>query len=51
MIEGSVTVTENTSSYNVTGLNGIDNYNVSVINTCGMMMSDPITVYGKNVLT
>ena len=46
----SVTVPENTSSYLVTGLNGIDNYNVSVTanNSCGMMMSDPATVYGKN---
>ena len=47
----SVTVPENTNSYMVTGLNGVDNYNVSVTanNSCGMMMSDPITVYGKNV--
>ena len=46
----SVTVPENTNSYTVTGLNGVDNYNVSVIanNSCGMMMSDPATVYGKN---
>ena len=46
----SVIVPENTSSYVVTGLNGVDNYNVSVTanNSCGMMMSDPITVYGKN---
>ena len=45
----SVTVPENTNSYMVTGLNGVDNYNVSVTanNSCGMMMSDPITVYGK----
>ena len=45
----SVTVPENTNSYMVTGLNGIDNYNVSVTanNSCGMMMSDPITVYSK----
>ena len=47
----SVTVPENTNSYMVTGLNGVDNYNVSVTanNSCGMMLSDPITVYGKNV--
>ena len=47
----SVTVTENTNSYMVTGLNGVDNYNVSVTanNSCGMMMSDPITAYGKNI--
>ena len=46
-----MTVSENTNSYTVTGLNGIDNYNVSVSanNSCGMMMSDSITVYGKNV--
>ena len=46
-----VTVPENTNSYTVTRLNGFDNYNVSVTanNSCGMMMSDPITVYGKNV--
>ena len=45
----SVTVPENTNSYMVTGLNGVDNYNVSVTanNSCGMIMSDPITVYGK----
>ena len=46
----SVTVPGNTNSYMVTGLNGIDNYNVSVTanTSCGMMMSDPATVYGKN---
>ena len=46
----SVTVGENTNSYMVTGLNGIDNYNVSVTsnNSCGMIMSDSVTVYGKN---
>ena len=45
----SVTVPENTNSYMVTGLNGVDNYNVSVTanNSCGMMRSDPITVYSK----
>ena len=50
MMEGSMTVPENTNSYTVTGLNGIDNYNVSVTanNSCVMMMSDPITVYGKD---
>ena len=47
----SVTVPENTNSHMVTGLNGIDNYNVSVTanNSCGMMMSDPATVYGKKL--
>ena len=46
-----MTVVENTSSYTVTGLSGTDNYNMTVIanNLCGMMMSDPITVYGKIV--
>ena len=51
MISG-VTVPENTNSYTVTGLNGIDNYIVTVTanDSCGMMaLSDPITVYGKNV--
>ena len=52
-----VTVTEytvNMNTYNVTeGVNGMDNYNVSVatINACGMMMSDTVTVYGKNYST
>ena len=47
----SMTVSENTNSYTVTGLSGIDNYNVTVTanNSCGMMMSDPISVDGKNV--
>ena len=50
MISG-VTVPENTNSYTVTGLNGIDDYIVTVTanNSCGMMTSGPITVYGKNV--
>ena len=48
----SVTVPENTNSYMVTGLNGVNNYNVSVTanNSCGMMMSDPVTVYGKSLM-
>ena len=47
----NITVPENTNSYMVTELNDTDNYSVSVtaINSCGMMMSDPITVYGKNI--
>ena len=47
----SVTVPESTNSYMVTGLNDVDNYSVIITanNSCGMMMSDPITVYGKNV--
>ena len=46
----SVTVPENTNRYMVSGLNGVDNYYVIVTanNSCGTMMSDPATVYGKN---
>ena len=42
-------VPENTSSHMVTGLDGVSNYNVSVTanNSCGMMMSEPVTVYGN----
>ena len=49
----NIEVQGNTTSYHVTGLNGVDNYNVSVTakNPCGMMESDSITVYGKNVTT
>ena len=49
----SFTVPENTSSYTVTGLNGIHNYNVSVRannNTGGTNTSDSVTVYGKNLV-
>ena len=48
----NMTIAENTNSYTVTGLSGIDNYNVTVTanNSCGMMMSDPITVYGRNII-
>ena len=44
----SIGVPENTNSYTVTGLSVNDNYNVSVaiVGVCGMMTSDPITVYG-----
>ena len=47
-IKSNVTVAENTNSYTVTGLSGMDNYNVTVTanNSCGMMISDPNTVYG-----
>ena len=47
----NMTVPENTTSYNVSGLNGTDNYNVSVAanDRCGMMESDSFTVYGKDV--
>ena len=47
-----MTIADNTNSYTVTGLSGMDNYNVTVTanNSCGIMiMSDPIAVYGKNV--
>ena len=42
---------EYTNSHLVTGLNGVDNYNVSVTanNSCGMMTSDSATVYGKKL--
>ena len=51
MMEDNETVPENASSYMVTTLNGIDNYNVSVTanNLCGMNVSDPVTVYGKKL--
>ena len=43
------TVPGNTNSYTVTGLSDDVNYNVSVaaVNRCGMMTSDPVTVYGE----
>ena len=49
----NMTVPQNTTSYNVSRLNGVDNYNVSIAanNPCGMMESDSISVYGKNVDT
>ena len=48
----NMTVLENTDSYEVTGLSGSDNYNVSVTakNKCGMMESDSLIVYGKDVI-
>ena len=47
----SYTVAENTNSYNVTGLSDNDNYNVTItaVGVCGMIISDPITVYGECV--
>ena len=47
----SYTVAENTNSYNVTGLSDNDNYNVTItaVGVCGMITSDPITVYGECV--
>ena len=45
----SITVPENTNSFMMTALNGVDNYNVIVItnNSCGTKRSDPFTIYGK----
>ena len=45
----SYTVAENTNSYNVTGLSDNDNYNVTItaMGVCGMITSDPVTVYGE----
>ena len=47
----SFTVAENTNSYTVTRLSDNDIYNVSVaiVGVCGMITSDPITVYGKSI--
>ena len=49
----SFTVAENTNSYTVTGLSDNDNYNVSVTaaGICGIITSNPVTVYGKNICT
>ena len=53
-VMNSTSAPENTSSYTVTGLDGINNYNVTVTSNYseGTMMStsDPVTVYGKNLL-
>ena len=48
-VMNSSTVPENTNNYTVTGLSDNDNYNVSItaVGVCGMITSDPITVYGK----
>ena len=50
-VMNSFTVPENTNSYTVTGLSDNDNYNVRVIivGVCGMIISDPITVYGQYI--
>ena len=47
--EISVTGIHNTTNFTVTGLSGDANYNVSVaaVNMCGIMTSDPVTVYGE----
>ena len=47
----NMTVPEDTTSYNVSGLNGVDNYNVSVAanNSCENKESNSTTVYGKYV--
>ena len=47
-VEGTVMVQDGTTSGMVREFNGIDNYNVSVTTTCGMMESEPMTVYGKD---
>ena len=52
-VKHNIMVSENITDYTVTGLNGVDNYNVSVTanNLCGLMMtSDSITVYSKDVM-
>ena len=51
-VMNSSTVPENTNSYTVTGLSDNDNYNVSItaVGVCGMITSDPITVYGKCIM-
>ena len=51
-VVNNFTVLENTNSYTVTGLSDTDNYNVSVaiVGLCGMMTSDPITVYGMYII-
>jgi len=51
MIMDSMVIGENTNSYDVTRLNGVDNYNIRVaaVNMCGTMTSDPVTVYGEHV--
>ena len=43
----SYTVAEKTNSYNVTELSDNDNYNVTItaVGVCGMITSDPVTVY------
>ena len=45
----SMTVTGSTSIHMATGLDGDSNYTVSVTanNSCGMMMNDSVTVYGR----
>ena len=47
----SFTVPKNANIHTVTGLSDNDNYNVSItaVGVCGMITSDPITVYGKSV--
>ena len=49
----SITVPENINSFMVTGLNGVDNYNVIITanNSCGTKRSDPFTIYGKYICT
>ena len=49
----NITIPENTTSYTVTGLSVNNNYNVSVaiVDVCGMMTSDTITVNSKHICT
>ena len=48
-VTDNITVSGNTNSYTITGLSEIANYNVRItaVGVCGMITSDPITVYGK----
>ena len=48
-VTNSTIVPDDADSYIVTGLDGINNYNVTVTAICGMTMSKPVTVYGKNL--
>ena len=49
VVEGKAALPESTNSYNVTGLSDSAIYNVSVtaVGACGMITSNPITVYGE----
>jgi len=44
-------IPENTNNYTVAGLSDNTNYNVRIttVGVCGMITSDPITVYGEYV--
>jgi len=47
-VTDSITVSGNTNSYTTAGLSEITNYNVRItaVGMCGMITSNPITVYG-----